>query len=149
MGRYIDWEDVIDRYPELETVGGADQISSAYIVYAESYLDAALASHFAMPFSQEVMILKDLAIDYTYWRAGRFKIDNAVEVGSAVAGTIQDLKEGKLIMTDVDGNEIPASTIRGGIYSTTQSYHNAFGMDDPIYWGVSSDQVDATTDERF
>ena len=149
MGRYINWEDVIDRYPELETIGGADQISSSYIVYAESFLDSSLASHFATPFSQEIMIVKDLAIDYTFWRAGRFKLENAAEVGSLVAGTINELKNGHMIMTDNDGNEIPAVQIVGGIWSSTQSYTPAFGMDEPVDWGVDSDQIETTRNARL
>ena len=149
MGRYINWDDVIDRYPELNTLGGADQMSSSYIVYAESYLDSILSTHFATPFSQEVMIVKDLAIDFTYWRAGRFKLDNAVEVKSSFFGTVEMLKKGHMIMTDVDGNEIPASNTGGAIWSKTMSYHTAFGMDDPENWRIDEDQTDDDQDARY
>jgi hypothetical protein len=149
MGRYIDWEDVIDRYPDLDTVGGADQISSTYIVYAETYLDSTLASHFATPFSQEIMLIKDMAIDYTYWRAGRFKLDNATEVGSSVVETINMLKNGQMILVDTDGNEIPAVQVVAGIYSTTQSYGPTFDMDDPLDWETDPDQVQDARDKRL
>lgn len=149
MGRYVDWEDVIDRYPELNSIGGADQISSTYIVYAESYLDSILSTHYATPFSQEIMIVKDLAIDFTYWRAGRFKLENAVEVKSAFFETIDMLKSGQMIMVDNEGNEIPAASITGGIYATTQSYHSSFGFDDPVNWSPDSDYIDAIQDERL
>lgn len=148
MGRYINWDDVIDRYPELNTLGGSDQMSSSYIVYAESYLDSILSTHFATPFSQEVMIIKDLAIDFTYWRAGRFKLDNAVEVKSSFFETITMLKNGQMIMTDVTGQEVPASQITGAIYADTMSYHTAFGDDDPIYWKTDDDAILDVRDKR-
>jgi hypothetical protein len=45
MGRYIDWSDALDRYPELNTLGGADELSSSYIVYSEAFVDSVLKSH--------------------------------------------------------------------------------------------------------
>lgn len=148
MGRYITWEDVVDRYPEIDTVGGADQISSSYIVYAESYLDGILATHFVTPFSQEVMIIKDLAIDFTYWRAGRFKLDNAVEVKSAFYETIGMLKAGQIALVDEDGVQIPALDSNAGIWSNTMSFSGVFGTDDPLNWGVDEDEEDYYTDRR-
>ena len=148
MGRYVNWDDIIDRYPELNTLGGADQISSTYIVYAETFVDASLASHFSVPFSQEIMLIKDLTIDTAYWRAGRFKLENATEVKSSVYETLSMLKNGQLTLVDEFGIEVPAVQITTGIYSTTQSYTLPLGMDDPIEWAIDEDQVTDTTNER-
>jgi len=148
MGRYIDWEDVIDRYPALNSIGGSDQMSSAYIVYSEAMVDGLLSSHFTVPFSNNNMIVRDLAIDNVYWRAARFKLDDAVDVKSEFYATIQKLKNRELTMFDQAGTEIQAVEVSAGIYSSTQSYHSAFGSDEPQYWSVDSDQMQADQDRR-
>jgi hypothetical protein len=66
MGRYINWDDATDRYPELNTLDDASGFSSTYIVYAEAYVDAILRTHWTSPFSNNIMIVKDLSIDYAY-----------------------------------------------------------------------------------
>lgn len=148
MGRYINWSDVIDRYPEIESLGGSDVISSTYIVYAESFVDGLLQSHFTPPFSNNNVTVRDLSIDCVYWRAGRFKLENATEVKSGFFETIDLLKNGHLPMVDTDGNVIPGFEANPGIYSSTQSYHSSFGMDDPINWRISSDHMSDVQDSR-
>lgn len=148
MGRYIEWDDVVNRYPEIDTLGGSDEISSTYIVYAEAMVDGLLNSHFTPPFSNNNMTVKDLSIDCVFWRAARFKDDNATEVRSAFFETIMMLKDGKLDMVDESGNTISADA-NPGIYSTTQSYHTSFGMDDPKYWRVDSGHMADVADSRL
>jgi len=147
MGRYIDWEDVIDRYPELNTLGGADQLSSAYIVYAESYVDAALSTHFTPPFSSNNMIIRDLSIDWCFWRAARFKLDDAIEVKSSFWETVGLLKDRQLNMYDDAGTLIP-SLDKSFVVSNTNSYHTSFGMDDPINWKIDEDHADDDEGKR-
>jgi len=149
MGRYIDWEDVIDRYPVLNTVGGADEVSSTYIVYAEAMTEGLLASKYTVPFSNNNMTVKNLAIDYTYWMAARFKLEDAVAVYSSYYGTIRMLKKDQMEMILDDGTLVTGARKNSGIYSSTQSYHSAFGIDDPINWRVDSDQMDASQDARL
>jgi len=149
MGRYIDWEDVIDRYPVLNTVGGADEVSSTYIVYAEAMTEGLLASKYTVPFSNNNMTVKNLAIDYTYWMAARFKLEDAVAVYSSYYGTIRMLKKDQMEMILDDGTLVTGARKNSGIYSSTQSYHSALGIDDPINWRVDSDQMDASQDARL
>lgn len=148
MGRYIDWSDVLDRYPELNTLGGADELSSSYIVYSEAFVDSILKSHWTPPFSSNNMIVKDLSIDYTYWRAARFKLEDAVAVKSEFYGTVEMLKSGQLTMIDESGAEIPIVRQGSSIFSTTQSYHTSFGMDDPVNWRIDSDYTTNLRSER-
>jgi phage gp36-like protein len=147
MGRYIDWEDVLDRYPELNTIGGADQLSSAYIVYSEAYVDGILSPNFTPPFSNNNMIVRDLCIDWAYWRAARFKLDDAIEVKSSFFETVGLLKNGHLQMYDEAGTLIPALD-KSFAWSNTQSYHTAFGMDDPVRWRIDEDQQDDDEGKR-
>jgi hypothetical protein len=147
MGRYIHWDDVIDRYQELNTLGGADELSSSYIVYSEAYVDGILSTHFTPPFSDNNMIVRDLAIDVCYWRAARFKLDDAVEVKSSVFETVGLLKDGHINMYDEAGTLIP-SIDKSFVWSNTQSYHTAFGMDAVTNWEIDEDQVIADEDKR-
>jgi len=128
MGRYIEWDDVIDRYPELNTLGGADQLSSAYIVYSEAFVDGVLGNHYTTPFSNNNMIVRDLAIDYCYWRAARFKFDDAVQVKSSFFEIVGMIKKGDVVMITDSGEIVNQIKKQLGIYSSTQSYHSSFGM---------------------
>lgn len=147
MGRYIEWDDVIDRYPEINTLGGADELSSTYIVYAESFVDGLLKSRFTIPFSSNNMVVKDLCIDCVFWRAGRFKLDNAAEVREQFFETVNLLRSGDLAMVDVSGNAL-GGDINPGVFSTTQSYSSSFGMDDPENWQIDEDIKDYYADDR-
>jgi len=141
MGRYINWDDVIDRYPELNTLGGADELSSAYIVYSEAFVDGVLANNYTIPFSDNNMIIRDLTIDYCYWRAARFKFEDATGVKSSFFDTVNMLKDGHIQMVDDAGNIIPQVKQNPGIYSSTQSYSSSFGMKPPEEWNISEDNV--------
>lgn len=144
MGRYIDWEDVIDRYPSLNTIGGADETSSTYIVYGEAYIDAQLSNMYTVPFSNNNMTVRDLVIDYVYWRAGRFKLEDASAVQSAFFQTIAMIKKGQMAMIDADGS-ITGVKKAIGIFSSTESYHSSFGMRPTIEQHIDQDLID---DER-
>lgn len=148
MGRYINWEDVIDRYPELNTLGGADQLSSAYIVYSEAFVDGILATNYTIPFSSNNMIIRDLSIDMCYWRAARFKFDDATQVKSSFFETIAMIKAGQVQMIDEAGTLIPQVKQNPGIYSSTQSYHSAFGMLPFEEQNIDQDNIDDDRDER-
>ena len=147
MGRYINWEDVLDRYPELNTLGGADRLSSSYVVYSEAYVDGILSTHFTPPFSSNNMIVRDLCIDWTYWRAARFKVEDSIEVKSSFFETIGLIKTGQLKMYDEQGTLIEQNE-ENQVYSNTQSYHSSFGMDDPVKWKIDEDQQDDDEGKR-
>lgn len=140
MGRYINWADVVGRYPEVATLGGADELSSSHIVYAEAFVDGVLRSHYTTPFSGTNMVVKDLTIDVCYYRAAGRKIDDAVSVWSAFWANVKLIKKGELTMVDDNGNVIEQTRVQPVIYSNVQSYHSAFGSDDPINWSVDRDQ---------
>ena len=148
MIRYIQWDDVINRYPALETLQGADEMSSAYIVYAEAFTDGMLAGHYTVPFSDNNVIVRDLAIDMTYWRATRFKLDDAADVASAYFETVSKLVDGTLTMVDDTGTIIPALKKPIGLFSTTQSYHPAFGMSPTIEQHIDQDLIEDERDRR-
>lgn len=141
MGRYISWDDVIDRYPELNTLGGSDELSSAFIVYSEAYVDGLLSNNFTIPFSNNNMVIKDLAIDYCYWRAARFKVEDATAVKSEFFVNISMIIDGTMIMIDDAGTLIEPDKKKIGLFSSTGSYHSSFGMTDPIDWSIDEDNI--------
>lgn len=147
MGRYIEWDDIIDRYPELNTVYGADEMAPTFINYAETFVDGMLASHFTPPFSNNNMTVRDLSIDNVYYRAGKFKLDNAAQVWSDMLVHVEMLKNGDAQMI-TDSGELISSRASQAVYSNTQSYHTAFGMDAVENWRIDEDQAIADSDKR-
>ena len=147
MGKYIEWDDVIDRYPELNTVSGADEMGPTHIVHAEAFIESMLASNFTPPFSSNNMTIKDLCIDNVYYRAGRFKLNNAAQVWSDSLFFMEMLKSGEASMITTSG-DVAGARSAGAVYSNTQSYHSAFGMDDVEDWSIDSDQIKADRDAR-
>ena len=144
MGRYIEWDDVIHRYPALNTLGGSDELDPAYITYAEAEVDARLTKSFTTPFSNNNLTIRDLVIDDVYYRAGRFKFEDAISVHSAYLESIGSLIEGKLAMITNSGDLVSASQAMG-IYSSTQSYHTSFGMRPVEEQHIDADNI---SDER-
>ena len=144
MGRYIDWDDVVDRYPSLNTIGGADEIASVYIVYGEAFVDAQLSNKYTLPFSKNNMTVRDLTIDCVYWRASRFNLEDAAEVKEVFFETIKMLKKGQMSMIDVNGDVVGVKK-EIGIYSSTESYHSSFGMRPTIEQHIDPDLIE---DER-
>lgn len=142
MGRYIEWDDAIDRYPELNTLAGADELSSAYIVYAETFIDGMLASDFTPPFSNNNSTVRDLTIDNVYYRAGRFKTEDASRIWSESMQFIKMLKKGDAEMISTSGDLLGLRNT-GTVFSTTQSYHSAFGMNPVEEQHIDEDQITA------
>ena len=115
------------------------------IVYSEAFVDGVLANHYTIPFSNNNMIIRDLTIDYCYWRAARFKFEDATQVKSAFFDTVKMIKNGHVQMIDEAGNIIPQVKQAVGLFSNTMSYHSSFGMNDPIEWHIDESNI---TDDR-
>lgn len=139
MGRYIGWDDVVNKYPAAASRGGASTIGSAYIGFLEAEIDGRLSSHFTTPFSSNNVTVKDICIDLAYSRIGNFKIKERLEFDKAIKDRIEGLKNGAEAMVTIDGTILSSSL--GTIYSTTQDYHPVFGMSPTEYFVVDSSQV--------
>jgi hypothetical protein len=74
-------------------------------------------------------------------------LDDAIEVKSSFFETVGLLKNGHLQMYDEAGTLIPALD-KSFAWSNTQSYHTAFGMDDPVRWRIDEDQQDDDEGKR-
>lgn len=136
----INWQDCTARYPELADLRDATQADSNYVMYAIAEVNARLSSKFTVPFSDNNLTAKDLAIDLTYSKIYRFKDpDKAAAVNSYVSVFIGDLIEGRAAMITSSGDVI--DSVGGTIYSTTQDYHPVHGMSPTILLEVDSSQI--------
>lgn len=140
-GRYITWDDVVMRYRDFATAAGAVKAASHYISMAEARIDALLASHFTVPFSNNNMVIRDLTIDMTFLLAARLKAEEANRLKKDIMETIQMLKDGEMVMVDTSGTMLPTALAASPIWSDRESFHPVFNLDDPITWGVSSSEL--------
>lgn len=138
--KYINWADVVARYPGLSQVGGAEEVGSSYIGYAENQVEGMLASAYTVPFSDNNLTVKDLCIDLVYIRAGTIKAEARKELRDEFMERIERLLTGKENMVTVDGTVMYSDG--GTPWSSTENYHPVFGMGDHKDFVVDSDQVD-------
>jgi len=142
MGRYINWDDVMHRYPETSNIGGATEVGCAHIYYAEYELDGLLSRYYTTPFSTNNITAKDLAIDLAYLRLGNFKLsdDDRKQFREEIMMKIQKLIDGEAGMQLVDGTVV--YTAGETIYSSTSDYHPVFGFSPEEYFEVDSSLVE-------
>lgn len=147
MPPLIDWSDINRRYPETLKIADATNADSSWVPFAIAELHARLAPGFTVPFSDNNMTAKDLAIDLTFAKVYRWKNpEQSAAVNSFVAGQIDMLLAGKMGMLTSSGDVLNATG--GTVYSTTQDYHPVFGIS-PIEYSVpSSAQINDEEDAR-
>jgi len=139
-GRYITWDDVVNRFTEFTDFGGAIKVASHHIVYAEAQLDSMLGTVFVVPFSSNNITIKDLAIDLVYARAIRGKSDEYKSIRADVASRVYALCNGLAYMITASGEILQQQNKYG--WSSTQDYHPVFGLlDYEISPGASSAQL--------
>lgn len=143
MGRYIDWSDVTGRYPDVAKLVGAEAIGSYWLNYAESEVDARLGTRYTVPFSSAPEMVKDLAVDITYYRL------TWRQKGSEVLKKLIDERVAGLISGTI---YLPSSAATDKSVAWSEQdktgYHTAFGPDNEIYWRVSSTFITDVRDER-
>lgn len=143
------WDDLVARYNRVADVGGAKQVNSAYLVYAEAELNSLLGSCFTVPFSDNNLTAKDLVIDLAYLRVLSFKADKMSDkFEKRIMDRIDGLKKGDIGMTLVDGTIIFSSGgAAGSAVSSTQDFTPAFNMLDELDQRVDPDRIDDEYDD--
>lgn len=143
----INYADILARYPEVGDLRDATRVDSHYLQYAVTELNARLAPRFSVPFSDNNLTAKDLAIDLTYAKLYRYKDpDKSASVNSYVSAFIDKLLCGDASMMTTSGELV--TSIGGTVYSTTQTYHPVFGMSNPLLLEVSSAEIIAEESAR-
>ena len=143
MGRYIDWSDLVGRYPQINKLGGAEAVGSNYIDYGEAEVDARLASCYAVPFdtgSSTPMTVKDLAIDFTFLKATFGREKSWDRMKKALEERVKMICEGKIQIIGAD-NE-PIGQVGGTIWGSNQTYTPIFGMGDTLDFVVDADRLE-------
>ena len=145
MARYIEWDDVTNRYKTVSDIADDSELQESYIQYAEAHVDAALAPSFSIPFSNNNATVKDLCIDLTFAKTQMFKdSEKAEKIMTHVNSVIGALKEGGMIMVVGSGETIAANG--EPVYSSNQNYNPVFGKGDITNFRVDSSQL---ADEEF
>ncbi len=139
MSDLINWKNVVDRYPEIERVGGASEVGSLYIEYAERELESYLAGYYTVPFSDNNLTAKDLSIDLTYLRLANLKSEARKEFRDEVMERIEKLKLGNASMMTSSGDQL--QSVGEVVYSNTKDYHPIFGVGDTLDFAVDSNQI--------
>lgn len=149
MGRYIEWDDLVGRYSQINKLGGAENVGSNFIAYAEGEVDARLACAYTVPFSSSPdtpITVKDLAIDFALLKATFGKEKSWDRMKAMLDEKIAMICEGKISIVGVDGTAI--GQVGGTIWSSNQTYTPIFGMGDTIDFVVDSDRIDDEDDAR-
>lgn len=139
MGRYINWDDVVDRYTISGKTQGSKEMDAAYITYAEYELDGMLSNYFTVPFSSNNITAKDLSIDLTYARIANFKTKEMKEFKDIINKKIKGLISGEKNMMLDDGTT--ESTIGNTIWSSTKDYAPVFDHGSTLDMRVDSGQL--------
>jgi hypothetical protein len=143
----IDWSDVNRRYPETLKLADATQADSSWVPFAITELHARLAPGFTVPFSDNNMTAKDLAIDLTFAKVYRFKdIEKADAVMTYVGAQIDMLLAGRLQMITTSADVLAATG--GTVTLTGTSNHPVYGVGPIEYSMVSSAEVIAEQEDR-
>jgi len=145
MGILIKWDDVVNRYNKYADVVGADEDN--FIPYAENYVHMGLASHFTIPFSNNNVTAKDLAIDVAMAKVLMFKDE---EKANAMLGHVNSvmgmIRDGTFSMITSSGALI--SRTGEPSYSKTMDYAPIFGHGCIEDFHVSSSQLYDEESER-
>jgi hypothetical protein len=143
----INWKDVNDRYPETAKIADATQADSSWVPYAIAELHARLSPGFTVPFSDNNLTAKDLAIDLTFSKYYRYKDEEkAAAVNSFVSGQIDMLLAGAMSMVTTSGDTL--ASVGGTVYVSGADYHPVHGIG-PIEYSVpSSAEINAEQDAR-
>ncbi len=149
---YITYEEVIARYPVIESWGRqAMDVSSDLIYYAEVEINGLLGTHFTVPFGGSHPTIKDLTIDLAYYRAALTKDgDKAERIRKRVMDRIAAIIAGKEAIYTDSGTILGMDTAAVPIWSNVDDYHPAFSMLDAEseYSHVSSAMLEDLEAER-
>lgn len=150
-GRYITWDDVINRFVGFADVADAVKAASHYVSYAEAYIDSRLAQKFTTPFSSNVQTVRDLAIDVVQMRALRgMNNDEYKNITAEVNSRIASLLRGEDSLITTSGDVVHQNlNLAGTGYSTTAAYHPVFSpVLDPELLVPSSSYIQDEEDAR-
>ncbi len=126
MGRYINWDDLISRYPKLATKGGAGAVDSSFIQATEYQIDGMLTGIFTVPFSDNNVTIKDLCIELCNVRMTSDYVKNGDKIKKTFMDRIERIRNGSEAMMTSSGDVMYSSG--DIIFSTTQDRGSLFDV---------------------
>lgn len=153
---YSTIDGVFSRYKPITTLVGADtvqvtsdDVSSIFIMDAESFIDAYISRRYAVPLNPVPSLITQIASDLAIFNMMVEKLPQVPDFFQPrydrAIQTLEMLRDGKM---DLSSQTI-VTTGDQEAWSSTQAYHPVFNpVLDPIDQAVDSDQVDAAQDAR-
>jgi len=133
------------RFPNT-SVSSAD-VGSIWLFEAAAWVHGELAEKFVVPFSDNNTTASRLAYQKA-WHLLRLRTldpDDSDEMGEALNGEVQRLRDGETAMMLDDGTAIYATVQQtdpqGTIWSSTMNYEPTFTEDDPKRQVVDDDKI--------
>lgn len=151
MGRYVDWQDVVNRYASVANNRGAEQSSLGAVVDdAEGEVDARLGARYAVPFvpgsSNAPQIVRTLSVDLVYYRLN-MQAKWAESLKKYIDARFEALLGGDMTLVTSAGIVDPAFA---GTAFVSTPYRSSFGVATPSEdWSVSSSWQQAEVDEAI
>lgn len=158
MGKYTDSADIRKLFREVDSVPSfTDEDIEFYIRFAESEVDAKIATRYTLPFSQTPPVIRSIATEKSLikvldrfftgqtegendWRNVRKKECDAL---------LKDIVDGKMTLVDSAGAVIGARDDIHGILSSTSEYTPTFDHGNAIFQEVDPDRIDDEEDEKL
>ena len=146
MGRYAEWDNVANRYPDIAKLAGSIELGDSWLAGAEDELDARLATRYAVPLAAPIPgLIADLIVDMTYWRA-TMRQESSVVLKEFIDERLSGLVDGSIAL--VSSGTVLGSSTAARASVDTAGRHTSFGPDDPINWATDQDWIDDVEDAR-
>lgn len=136
---YTTPDEIKARYPLLTSLGDA-LVTSHHILMAEAEINGLLSSGFTVPFSDNVLTVKDLTQQLVYLRAANSKVADAEKMYVTWLERVERIRGGGEALVTTSGDLLNSTA--GGITSTTDDYRPTFGMRDYSEQSIDSQLLD-------
>lgn len=144
MGRYINWKDVVDRYPEASRMGGAEVVHSSWLYGVEAEVDARLSNRYVVPFTAPTPdLIRDVCTDLLYCRMTARQEGSQV-IYERVMDIIKNLIAGTISLDAT----VPTVAGGSGVTYVSNSYRSAFGPDSELNWSRSLGEIEDAIGDR-
>lgn len=149
MGRYVDWQDIVNRYASVANNRGSEQTSIGVVIDdAEGEVDARLGARYAVPFvpgsSNAPQIVRTLSIDIAYYRIN-MQQKWAKDLKAYIDARFEALLDGSMAVVTSAGVVDPAFA---GTAFVSTPHRSAFGTDAPEEWSVSEAELEDQAEAR-
>lgn len=152
MGRYISYEELLVRYPLVDTWSDkASHVDSFIIYYAENEVDAMLSPAYSVPFDAAHPTVKDLSFDVCKYKVlADQDAKKAKEIYDLIQDRVENLLNGKAQIITGSGTLAPSAPGEE-VWSNTKDYLPTHTMldEDNAYTQVDSSQLFDLENERM